>query len=546
MIQPVTTHEQLREAMAATETEHLEFKAAKNNFPSENLFGYCCALSNEGGGNLVLGVSDNAPRQIVGTKTFSDINLIKQRLLDTLKFRVDVFEIQSPDGRVLTFCAPGRPIGLPREYKGRYFMRSGEALVPMTPEVLQRIHAEATPDYSAEICSQATMSSLSDEAIEEFRRLWVRKTGNGALEHVSPEQLLGDAHLVLENGITWAALVLLGKDTSLAQLMPHAELIFEYRSSDASIEYQERVEFRSGFFLWANDIWTKINNRNELQSYRDGLFRYEIPAFNEDVVRESLLNAIAHREYRDGRSIFVRQFPQRLEIVSPGGFPAGITPENIIHQQNPRNRRIAEALQFCGLIERSGQGADRIFGTCIKEGKNQPDYSASDSAQVSIVLDGQLRNPAFVEYLQRLADERGMALSIDDFLVLDEIREGGRLKNRRGRLKGLLDQGVVEKTGRGAGTKYILSQSLYQHVGESGTYTRKKGLDDGHNRELLLQHIRNSGGKGASMTEFLQVLPNKSRQQIKGILNKLRDQGRLEIKGKTKNARWFLVVPKGT
>lgn len=537
----MTNLEQLQQIIKEAESEHIEFKSARNNFASEDLFKYCCALSNEGGGHLILGVSNKLPRQIVGTNVFPDINAIKKRLLDTLKFRVEVYEIFDQDKRVLVFSIPGRPIGVAREYQGRYLMRAGESLVSMTSEVLQRIYAEATPDYSAEFCEQATLNSLSSEAIEKFRQMWIRKSGNEALADKTSEQLLSDAQLIFENKITYAALILLGEEASLRRFLPQAELIFEYRSSNASIEFQERVEFHSGFFLWADDIWHKINARNEVQSYRDGLFRYEIPILNEDVVREALLNAVAHREYKDGGSIFVRQYPRQIQIISPGGFPDGITIENIIHRQYPRNRRISEALQFCGLIERSGQGVDRIFGLCIQEGKKQPDYSASDSSRVSLLLDGNLKNPEFVEYLNRLSDDRGMRLAVDDFLVLDAIREGHQVEDIHKRIPNLLEQGVIEKTGRGRGTRYILTQALYRHVGQAGTYTRKRGLDKSQNEELLLQHIRNSGGEGATIAEFQQVLPNKTRPQISGLLSSLKKKGKIEVKGKTKGARWYIA-----
>lgn len=541
MTEIITTMEQLQQIMQEAESEHIEFKTARNSFASEKLFEYCCALSNEGGGHLIIGVSDKLPRKIEGTGTFSDINAIKSRLLDTLKFRIDVNEILSSDGRVLVFNIPKRPIGVAREYKGRYLMRSGEALVPMTAEVLQRIHAEASPDYSAEVCEKATLASLSDEAIEKFKHLWIKKSGNTDLRDKSNSQLLNDANLIYGDEVSFAALILLGTKNSLSRFLPQSELIFEYRSNDSSVEFQERIEFRSGFFLWADDIWNKINVRNEVQSYRQGLFRYEIPTLNENVVREALLNAIAHREYRYGGSIFVRQYPNQLQIISPGGLPSGITIENIIDRQNPRNRRVSEALQLCGLIERSGQGADRIFGMCIQEGKKQPDYSASDESQVSLVLDGHLKNPEFVEYLSRLADEREMNLSIYDFLVLDSIREGLKPEDKHSRIPELFRQGVIEKTGKGRGTHYILSHALYKHVGESGTYTRQKGLDESHSRELLFQHIRESGDTGATMGEFQQVLPDKSRGKLAGLVTQLKDKGLIAVRGKTKAARWYIV-----
>lgn len=541
MTRSISTDQQLQAVMPADEFEHLEFKSAERKFASETLFEYCVALSNEGGGNLILGVTDKKPRRVVGTSCFPSIAAIKTRILDTLNFRVDVFEIMSGGKRVLVFSCPPRPVGMPRAYKGKYMMRSGESLIPMTPEVLERIFAESQPDYSGQVCAGATIEDLSPEAIAEFRARWIRKSGNRALEGASESQILADAHLLDNGGVTLAALILLGKPESLTRFLPQAELIFEYRQNDASIEYQDRVEYRAGFFLWANAIWEKINARNEKHSYREGLFRYEIPAFNEDVVREALLNAVTHREYRDGRSIFVRQYPNRLEITSPGGFPDGVTAENIIYRQHPRNRRIAEALQFCGLVERSGQGADRMFRMCIQEGKNRPSFAGSDESLVILTLDGQIRDPRFVQYLDRLAEERGISLNINDFLVLDLVRKGQTVPDQlKDRLAHLIEQGVIEKAGRGRGVTHVLSHALYQHVGQSGAYTRRKGLDEGHNQQLVLQHIGNCGVNGASMTEFEQVLPSKTRPQISALLKRLKEAGKIRVEGKTKGARWFL------
>ncbi len=88
--------------------------------------------------------------------------------------------------------------------------------------------------------------------------------------------------------------------------------------------------------------------------------------------------------------------------MSPGGFPAGITPENILDRQLPRNRRITDALARCRLVERAGQGADRIFESSIREGKGLPDFIHTDTWQVSLTLHGQLRDPRFVRFLERV------------------------------------------------------------------------------------------------------------------------------------------------
>ena len=106
-----------------------------------------------------------------------------------------------------------------------------------------------------------------------------------------------------------------------------------------------------------------------MQHFQERFVMHPVPTFSEIAVREALLNAVSHRDYRHPGSVFVRQFPRHIKIVSPGGFPPGITPENILDQQSPRNRRIAETFARCGLVERSGQGADRIVEECVRGGK---------------------------------------------------------------------------------------------------------------------------------------------------------------------------------
>lgn len=140
-----------------------------------------------------------------------------------------------------------------------------------------------------------------------------------------------------------------------------------------------RQEFRQRFLPVLDTLWRLINLRNELRPFQQGLFVLDVPTFNERVVREAVLNAVSHRDYRHAGSVFVRQYPQRIEVVSPGGLPPGITPENILRQQSPRNRCIAEVLGRCGLVERAGQGFDLIFRECIRQSKPLPDFSHTDA-----------------------------------------------------------------------------------------------------------------------------------------------------------------------
>ena len=132
------------------EHERLEFKEAKAQYDTIKLMRYCVALANEGGGRLVLGVSDKPPRRVVGTQAFQNPMEIASRIFDKLRFRVDVEEVAHPNGRVLVFHIPSRPRGTAYHLDGKYLMRSGEALVPMSEDQLRRIFAEGEPDWLEE------------------------------------------------------------------------------------------------------------------------------------------------------------------------------------------------------------------------------------------------------------------------------------------------------------------------------------------------------------------------------------------------------------
>jgi ATP-dependent DNA helicase RecG len=538
----MTSLEQLQQWLEAREGAHLEFKEAKRHFDFEELVKYCAALANEGGGKMVLGVTDQLPRRVVGSNAFQNLERTTQGLIERLHLRIETEKINHPDGTPVIFHVPSRPTGMPIQYKGAYWMRAGESLAPMTPDLLKRIFAESGPDFSAERCSTAIMEDLMPSAIEDFRSRWIKKSGNEALAKLNHEQLLCDAELLVDNQITFAALILFGSRAALGKHLAQSEVIVEYRSNEASVPYQQRVEYRQGFFSFYDDLWNLINLRNDRQSYQDGLFRYDIPTFSEGTVREAILNAVGHRDYRLGGSIFIKQFPRHLEVINPGGFPPGITSNNILDHQNPRNRRLAEVFAKCGLIERSGQGMNRIFEESIRQSKPLPDFSQSDEHHVRLILRGEVQNPAFIKFLEQIGAEQMAHFTTHDFLALDCIqREQPVPPGIRARLPRLASLGVIESIGRGRGVRQILSRALYEHLGQKGAYTRQRGLDRETNKELLCQHIRQYPQEGARFSELQQVLPGLSRDGVQTLLRELKKSRRITSLGRGTGARWFAV-----
>jgi ATP-dependent DNA helicase RecG len=162
----MTTLENLEQwLLAPAETEQLEFKEAKQRYDTTKLLRYCVALANEGGGHLVLGVTNKPPRIVVGSQAFpslTSLNDIKALIVEKLRFRVEVTELHHPNGRVLVFEVPTRPVGQALTFEGAYLMRAGEDLVPMTPDMLKRIFAEDQQDWFSQ---PARSDALPDDVI---------------------------------------------------------------------------------------------------------------------------------------------------------------------------------------------------------------------------------------------------------------------------------------------------------------------------------------------------------------------------------------------
>jgi ATP-dependent DNA helicase RecG len=530
----IVTSQQLQQWLGAKESEHLEFKEAKNNFHFEKLVKYCAALANEGGGSIVLGVTDKRPRRIVGSQAFADFERTKAGLIEKLHLRIEAGEIAHPDGRVLVFTAPPRPIGVPIAVDGAYWMRAGEDLAPMTHDMLRRIFDEAGPDFSAEICPRATLVDLDPDAIDAFRLRWLLNSQNERLRDMPAEQLLKDAELITGRGVTFAALILLGTRPALGQFLAQSEIVFEYRSSDATGPANQRDEYRQGFLLTYDKLWETISLRNDLQHYQERFVMHHIPTFREATFREAVLNAVSHRDYRHPGSVFIRQYPRRIEIVSPGGFPSGITPDNIIDKQFPRNRRIAETFLRCGLVERSGQGANRMLEECIRDSKPLPDYARSDDYEVFLTLPGEMQDPAFILFLSKLEAERGGPFSSHEYLVLDLVRRGQPIpKDSRAILQSLRKAGLIETHGHARGTRYALTSQRYDPAQKS------RPLDRDAAKQVLVQFIRDHQDEGSTLASMLDRFPSVTRDQLKGMLKDLKNEGKAHSVGRTKGGRWY-------
>ena len=217
------------------------------------------------------------------------------------------------------------------------------------------------------------MDDLDDEAIKILRHKYSVKQNNPSFLTLPKEQILSDLDLITNDGVTNAAVILLGKKDVLKRVFPQAAVMLEYRNTEGQITFDNRTKYDEPFYIMIEKLWHDIDLRNGKFQVAEGPYIFDIPYFNEEVIREAINNAIAHRDYRRNSETVIKQYPRKLVITNAGGFPVGVTIENLLTvPSTPRNRLLADVLSKTGIVERSGQGIDKIFKNTISEGKLQP------------------------------------------------------------------------------------------------------------------------------------------------------------------------------
>ena len=345
-----------------SETERLEFKAAENRYDFEELVDYCVALANEGGGRMVLGVTDKIPRRVVGTKAFDLPERTVAGLHDRLHLKVTFDEVAHPDGRVLVFHVPSRPVGQPVHYKGRYLMRAGEELVPMSPDQLKRIMAEGEPSWLLQPamidCDDDKVVQLLDtQSYFDLLQLPYPVNRSGVLERFESEKLIA------RESVGWTITNLGGilfakKLEQFDRLARKAARVIVYEGTN-KLKTKLDKPGSKGYAVGFQGLVEFINGLVPSNEVIEQALRREVKMFPEIAVRELVANALIHQDFTEfGASVKIEIYDDRMEISNPG--KPFISPDRFIDEYQSRNERLADLMRRLGICEEKGSGIDKV------------------------------------------------------------------------------------------------------------------------------------------------------------------------------------------
>jgi ATP-dependent DNA helicase RecG len=527
--------------------DHVEFKEAKHNYPFAGgkktdpterrhcVLGYIVALANEKGGRLVLGMADAYPHAPVGTDfAEGEVGALEDEIYERLRIRIHAEELFAESGkerlRVLVLNVPSRPLGKALRFEGVPLMRVGESLREMDDAEYFSILQEQDPDFSARICPGLSLEDLDENAVEEMRRL-MRENRRHVASNTLP-QLLSDLNLATTEGLTYAALILLGKSDAIARYLPQQNVVVEYRRTPEEIRYSARKEFREPLFLAINHIWEYLNQpaSNPLLHIMNLPSIIDVPSFNEETIREGVLNACIHRSLQMGGDILIRQSPEQIEITNPGGFPYGVNLSNLLTvNSSPRSRLMAEVIEKTGLIERSGQGVDIMYANCIREGRSTPDYSHSDDYQVSLIIRSEIIDEHFFLFVSSIK-EQDEALDAFTLVNLYEIRKHHIDHLYDDKLPLMLEKG------------YIQQHPYYKYVLGEAYFATMQPVKNGVCSALQLLRVYYALEEKDNQVSISEIAARTedflSLKQARSLVEKLVDCGFLKVIGKGRNTRY--------
>ena len=352
----------LKKILQQQENEQIEYKTASKQYSIKDTIRYCVALANEKGGKLILGVDDN--RKIVGSEAFSDIGEIKSKILNKLNIRVDVDELYDDGKRVLVFNIPSRPIGTPLHCDGAYLMRSGEELVPMSADQLQRIFAENQPVFELQIAkydvtSDEIVTLLDSQSYFDLKEIPIPETRDGLIDRFAREGLI----VQNDNGlyhITNLGAVLFAKDIRDFETLGRKAVRMIVYDGNGKTKTKRDIHGKKGYAVGFESLIEYIMGQVPANEVIESALRENTPMYPRIAIRELVANALIHQDFTiGGSSVMIEIYDNRIEITNPG--KPIVETDRFIDEYRSRNEKLADLMRRLRICEEKGSGIDKAL-----------------------------------------------------------------------------------------------------------------------------------------------------------------------------------------
>ena len=515
----------------------------------------CVAFSNAQGGVIDYGIEDDADAPPTDQKVSEDIAINLEKKINGKTHNVSAHAeiLMHENGGQYIRLHIARGTSSASTTSGKYFTRVSDNSVPLTGDDITRLSAEKGY-YRWE--DEESKWSWKDADKEKLKMLLLNLRNSNRvsdfIKQKEDKELLDYYFLTVEESdkMTNLGVLFIGTQSQRGRLMnapvvqciqfdQYGDKVWKYLIDDFTKNPQEIIEA----------IWNNVPVWRESNEISDGLFRKEIPAYDEAVVRELTCNALVHRPYTVRGDVFINIHPDRIEVVNPGALPLGVTPQNILHKTVKRNEHFANLCYALQMMEREGSGYDKMYEVLLSNGKQIPIVEEGDDYVKAIVGRRIISQEAIkvIRYALQKTELRqkqiiclGLIAQHESISAADLIKLLN-LKNRDALspwLDKLVDDGIVETSGRKKGKEYRVCSYILKESGYKGQ-TSLKRIEPYRLRELIIEDLKIY--ECASLRDIQQRIGDEiSYQKLWKQLDNMIKEGILESTGKNRWTKYRL------
>jgi ATP-dependent DNA helicase RecG len=516
----------------------------------------CVCFANGSGGRLLIGIED-------GEVLPPPDQVIPSELLDRLRKRIGELTVnvqalpsvqRGANGGEFIELVVERSPAVASTSDGRYFLRVGDTCVPVLGDDVLRLASERSGRPWEAMDSGVARQAADVAQVARFvQGIRASDRVKDSVKEKGDDELLTHYGLAQGERLTRLGVLLLGRMAD-RRALGTAPLV-------QAIKYDEQGK-KINKWVWDDSslspvdlvdaIWREVPDFRENYEVAEGLYRRHVPAYDEKVVRELLVNALVHRPYTQGGDIYLNLYPDRLEVVNPGRLPLGVTPRNMLHASRRRNESMARVFHDLGLMEREGSGFDLIYDRLLSQGRPAP-VPEEGADWVKVTIQRRILKPEILRLIaeadaqfhltQReritlgaLAQTEGMRAR-----ELAALLETGRVEALAPWLGRLITLGVIGMSGKTSGVRYFVAPSLLREVAldRKTTLTR---IPPHRLRALILEDLTRYPGSSTSEVN-LRIGVEISARTVKRALDVLVAEHVVRFEGERRWRKYWLADP---
>ncbi len=487
------------------------------------------AFANNKGGFLFIGIVDgskevNQSFVYSNDKVFDLIHQVQDRTEPTITLIPHKINVEGKDLLVLEIPFSTQ---LHRTSRGEFLIRSNDGNRAIEPYEMATIMSEKGLIVYDQKIWHISGEWLDEKRLSQLRDMIEAKNANSPYLDKTQEDLLDSLGMTKDEGSetlpTTTGLLFVGNQTALREL-PFYEVKYIHYFADGTYK---PYEYKGNIIEVAKACFAQLKAEIKQKEYVFGLFREYVEDYSEIVIRELLINALAHRSLSRQQIVEIRKYDDGnyLEIESPGTFPEGITINNYLRKTNPRNPNVMDILREIGLAEKAGSGFDKIFTDLLKKGKSLPKPEETDNS-VIFRIKADVVSEKLIELSLLYENQTGKAMKLDELLVLSEVVKHKHVKifelsNMQNvsnyRLQSILDKlcnlEFLETSGKTSGLSYILHVSKRKNTNDKIEYVNTKKQEKARQKEAILRYLDSI--QTINNTEARQLLKLSDRERSK-------------------------------